>query len=133
MSIVISWFQNILDKKDCKFLKFDIVDFYPSITEKLLSAAILFAKPFTQIDDDAIQIIQHSRKSLLFNEKEAWIKNRDSLFDVTMGSFDGAKICELVGLFILNKLSNIIPKKDLGLYHNDRLTVLRNKTGPELE
>jgi hypothetical protein len=27
------------------------------------------------------------------------------MFDVTMGSFDGAEICNLVGLFILNKLA----------------------------
>ena len=50
-----------------------------------------------------------------------------------MGSFDGAKICELVRLFILNKLSNIIPTKDLGLYRDDGLAVLRNKSGPEME
>ena len=120
-------------QKDCKFLKFNIVDFYLSITEKLRSATISFAKSFIQIDDDAIQIIQHSRKLLVFNEKEAWIKNKNFLFDVTMGSFDGAEICELVGLFILNKLSNIIPTKDLGLYRNDGLAVLRNKSGPEIE
>ena len=31
-----------------------------------------------------------------------WIKKSgDSDFDVTMGSFDGAELCELVGLFIL--------------------------------
>ena len=29
-----------------------------------------------------------------------------SAFDVTMGSFDGAEICELVGLFILSKLKD---------------------------
>ena len=132
-STVISWFQNIPDKTNCKFLKFDIVDFYPSITEILLSAAISFAKLFTQIDDDAVQIIEHSRKSLLFNKEEAWIKNNDSLFDVTMGSFNGAEICELVGLFILNKLSNIIPTKNLDLYCSDGLTVLRNKSGTEME
>ena len=50
-----------------------------------------------------------------------------------MGSFDGAEICELVGLFILNKLTNIIPTKDLGLYRDDGLAVLRNKSGPEME
>ena len=95
--------------------------------------AISFAKLFTQIDDDAIQIIEHSRKSLLLNKKEAWIKNSNSLFDVTVGSFNGAEICELVGLFILNKLSNIIPTKGLGLYRNDGLAVLRNKSRPEME
>ena len=68
-STIISWFQNIPDKKNCKFLKFDIVGFYTSTTEKLLSAAISFAKLFTQIDNDAIQILEQSKKSLLFNEK----------------------------------------------------------------
>lgn len=28
------------------------------------------------------------------------------MFDVTMGNFDGAEVCELVGLFILNDLVN---------------------------
>ncbi len=28
----------------------------------------------------------------------------NSIFYVTMGSYDGAEICELVGLFILNNL-----------------------------
>ena len=50
-----------------------------------------------------------------------------------MGSFDGAEICELVGLFILDKLSNIISTKDLGLYRDDGLAVLRNKSGLEME
>jgi hypothetical protein len=33
---VIEWFQNIPNKNKCKFLKFDVVDFYPSISEELL-------------------------------------------------------------------------------------------------
>jgi len=31
-------------------------------------------------------------------------KENDGMFDVTMGNFDGAEVCELVGLFILNDL-----------------------------
>ena len=50
-----------------------------------------------------------------------------------MGSSDGAEICKLVGLFNLNKLSNIIPTKDLGLYCNNGLAVLRNKSGNEMD
>ena len=30
---VLKWFSGIRDKHHCKFIKFDIVDFYPSITE----------------------------------------------------------------------------------------------------
>jgi len=35
-------------------------------------------------------------------------KDTNDSFDVTMGSFDRAEICELVGLLILNKLSNLV-------------------------
>lgn len=42
-------------------------------------------------------------KSLLFNTGDPWVKrNNESMFDVTMGTFDGAEICDVVGLFILN-------------------------------
>ena len=54
----------------------------------------------------------HSRKSLLFDQGTAWIKkNDDGLFDVTMGSYDGAEVCELVGLLILDQLGNQYGKK----------------------
>ena len=33
------------------------------------------------------------------------------MFDVTMGSLDGAEVCELVGLFILDKLTNASPTR----------------------
>ena len=52
----------------------------------------------------AINAIKLARKSLLFYKGRAWVKKGDDiLFDVTMGSFDGAKICELVGLYLLDK------------------------------
>ena len=41
---VIKWFKEIKNKKKCKFLKFDIAEFYPSISKKLLSDSINFAK-----------------------------------------------------------------------------------------
>ena len=56
-SLVIKWFQNLLEKNKSKFLRFDIIDFYLSITEKLLKNAILFAKKFTAVSDDTIEII----------------------------------------------------------------------------
>ena len=35
-------------------------------------------------------------------EHGVWIKKGDNpYFDVTMGSYDGAEICELVGLYLL--------------------------------
>ena len=95
------------------FAVFDMENFYPSITEKLLTDSIIFAKKYIDITDRDIDIIMHSRKSLLFDSNFAWIKKNNSSFDVTMGSYDGAEVCELVGLFILNRLSNEYGKENI--------------------
>ena len=88
------------------FLSFDIVKYYPSIPEDLLDRAILWAKSLTPITDEDIIIIKHARKSLLFSSDKPWVKrNNHSMLDDTMGSYDRAEICELVGLFVLNILS----------------------------
>ena len=94
------------DKHQHTFGVFDIENFSPSITEKLLSESITFAKQHTSITDRDIDIIMHSRKSLLFDKNTAWIKKNNSSFDITMGSYDGAEVCELVGPFILKYLCN---------------------------
>ena len=54
--------------------------------------------------------------------------------NVTMGSFDGAEICELVGRYILNMLNrvlHIVDPNDLGLYRDDGVAVVRNKSKNE--
>ena len=45
-----------------------------------------------------------------------------------MGSYDGAEICELIGLFILNSRQELFGK-DVGLYRDDGLAVLNTKSG----
>ena len=50
-----------------------------------------------------------------------------------MRSYDGAEICELVGIYILPRLSNIIDKNDCGLYRGDALLVLRNVNGQKID
>ena len=57
----------------------------------------------------------HSHKSLLFNKDIAWTKKCNSAFDVTMGRYDGAEVCEPVGLFILNDICNEYGKHNIGL------------------
>ena len=75
----------IQDKHQHTFSVSDIENFHPSITEKLLTDAITFAKQQTTITDRDIYIIMHSRKSVLFDKNTAWIKKNNSSFDVTMG------------------------------------------------
>ena len=54
-------------------------------------------------------------------------------FDVAMGSFDGAEICELVRLFLLDQLANVLGKENVGFYRDNGLVVLRNNSGPTME
>ena len=50
-----------------------------------------------------------------------------------MGSFDGAEICELVGLYLLDKLSSLIGRKNVGLYRDDGLAAIDSSSGPVLD
>ena len=59
------------------------------------------------------------------------MKREGNLFDVTMCAYDGAEVCELVGIFMLNKISEKYNKNDVGLYRHDGLAVLKNVSGPE--
>ena len=130
ITITIEWFKGIDNKKDCIFVKFDIREFYPSISEGIFKKSILFAKEHHHILDKDVRIIDHCRKSLLFHENEPWKKKKtDSCFDVTMGSDDGVEICELIGIYILTRLATIIKKCDCGIYRDDGLVILRNANG----
>ena len=113
---VIEWFGNIEQKSGHSFISFEIVDFYLSISDNLLDQALSWASSLADI-------------SLLFNNGKPWIKNNNSnLFNVTMGSYDGAEICELVGLFILNHQGKSFGKENIGLYRDDGLAIIKNKS-----
>ena len=130
---VINWFNDIPDKKKCKFIKFDIVEFYPSISKNLLLQAIEFAKSITTVPQSVINIILHCRKSFLFESGNIWIKKNEPDFDVATGSYDGAEICELVGLYILHLLEKEFGAGCFGLYRDDGLGYLKNLSGPDNE
>ena len=130
---VIGWFKSIKDKQHCKFVIFDINDFYPSIKASLLKQSLDFAGKYIKVSSEDKAIIKYARKSLLFNKQQIWVKKESGLFDVTMGAYDGAEFCELVEIFILYQLSRIYNKNNIGLYRDDGLAVLRNRSGPQAE
>ena len=45
-----------------------------------------------------------------------------------MGSYDGAELCELTGLYRFNVLSS-----EFGLYRDNGLSCFQNMTGPQAE
>ena len=87
-----------------------------------------FVETFLIITSDEREIIIHAKKSCLFNEDQPWGKKASTnLFDITMGSYDGAETCELVGAFLLHQIT----KKHgnhFGLYRDDGLGIV--KTSP---
>ena len=130
---VIEWFKGIQNKNECKFVVFDIEQFYPSIKETVLLKALEFAKLHTKVTPKDINLIIHSRRSLLFNQGEVWVKKDEENFDVTMGAYDGAEVSELVGIYLQYLLSEKYEKSDFGLYRDDGLAIFRNVSGSQSE
>ena len=122
-SAVIDWFSEVQNKHQQSFIAFDICEFYPSITADLLHEALEFASNHTNISPFEKHIIFHTKKSMLFDDESPWCKRTETLFDVTMGSFDGAETCELVGLYLLSQLQHI--NINVGLYRDDGLAVCK--------
>ena len=99
--------------------------------------SILFVQTSIDISSNNIEIIVYSIKLLLFDGNELWIKkdaNIDS--EITLGSHDLAgRVCEMVRVFILNKLSKKINAKTLVVtpcaiyYHLYNLKNVKNTKG----
>ena len=107
---VIEWFEAIKNKSKINFIKFDIVEFQPSISKKLLSKAIEYAQSVTTIEEKVIKTIYHARKSLLFDKDNVWVKKDNPEFYVTMGDL----------------LTKEFGKENVGLYRDDSLSCFEN-------
>ena len=130
---VIDWFKKIECESLYKFLMFDIKDFYPTIKEDLLIEALEFAKQHVTIKSKDRETIFHARKSLWYKEGEPWIKKQSNTFDVTIQSYDGTELCELIGIFMLSLIGNKYNPNNIGLYRDDGLAVFKNTSGPQSE
>ena len=108
---VLRWFTEIHaqnpTKKRGKFVQFDICEFYPSISDKLLKDSLDYAKNHASIDEEEVDLIMACRRSILFNVGKTWIK-KDKNFDVTMGAQDGAEIAELTGIYLLKQVEEFL-------------------------
>ena len=128
----IEWFKAIPEKEKHAFITFDVCDFYPSISEALLLNALDYASKFTTITQQDRNIIIHVKKSLLYHQSSPWTKkNTNDMFDVTMGSYDGAETCELIGTYMLSLIASKF-KDEVGLYRDDGLAVCK-ATPKEIE
>ena len=83
--------------------------------------------PITRKD---VEVIFHARKSVLYNNGEPWVKKEGGSFDVTMGAYDGAEVCELIGIYMLYLIGKKYDSKNIGLYRDDGLAVFKKVSGP---
>ena len=118
---VINWFKSLQNHQRSSFICFDIENFYPSISQDLLNKALDFASNYDNITADERNIIIHAKNSILIHKNQPWQKKGNTTFDVTMGSFDGAETCELVGSFLLSQLQHL--NINVGLYRDDGLAI----------
>ena len=118
---VIKWFKGLSNKKKLSFLIFDVEKFYPSISKNLLIKALKWARKYVELSDEEIEVILAARKAFLYLDGEPWTKKGEDIFDVGMGFYDGAEVCELVGLFILEELQEL--GINVGIYRDDGLGV----------
>ena len=63
----IEWFRYIKNKSKATFIQFDIIDFYPFVSKKVLIDSINYAKNYVEITDEQYQIILPHRKIVLKN------------------------------------------------------------------
>ena len=61
----IEWYKNIPHKENMSFIIFDIISFYPSITDKLLNQALNWAQQFITFSEEDVEAIFIARKSVL--------------------------------------------------------------------
>ena len=95
--------------------------FYPNITEEIFMKALNFAKQYVTIPARDVDIMLQTKKALWFSDGKTWIKKGNRSFDVSMGSWDGAEVADLVGLYLLSQLTHL--KLNIGLYRDDGLAV----------
>ena len=122
------------DKPGKCFVNFDIQKFYPTINIGHLKNAICFSEQITKISEDDIKIIKHTCNLVLTYNGKLWIKkDQESTFNVLMGSYFGAELCDLIGLYILDNLINEYETVQIRIYRDVGLVIIRFNNNHELE
>ena len=112
---VINGFKELKNRNRLNFVIFDI-------TPKLVNRTLEWAMAYVNVTPQQRKIIYQACQSFLFSEGVPWVKKGDVNFDVGMGAFHGAQVCEVVGLFLLNLLKGL-PNFQAILYRDDGLGV----------
>ena len=86
----------------------------------LLDQALEWATNYVDITPQQKKIIHQASQSFLYFGGQPWVKKGDDNFDIGMGAYHGAQACEVVGLFIMSRLTEIPDMKAI-IYRDDVL------------
>ena len=70
---VLEWYNSIDTKNQLDFIVFDIVEFYPSITQEMMEKALDFAENFTSISAEEKHIILHVERYILVSKDKKMV------------------------------------------------------------
>ena len=79
------------------------------------------------------EVIFHAQKSVLYNDGERWARKEGDSLSITIGGYDGAKVCELIGVYVLHLIGKKYDSKNIGLHRDDGLAVFKNVSEPASE
>ena len=77
-------------------------------TPDLMMKALNWAEMYTVLSQEDKKVIMQSKKSYLYTGSTPWVKKGDQNFDIGMGAYDGAESCDLIGVFLLDQITNRI-------------------------
>ena len=60
-------------------------------------------------------------------------KDGEKLIGATIGTFGGAEVCLLAGLYLLDKVSKLLGSINVVLYRDDGLALIHDENGPKLD
>ena len=69
-TVIVDWFKSLVNRSKLKFIKFDIAQFYPSISEEVLDKAINYAKRYTNICDNISSAIKPCTQVVTFQRRD---------------------------------------------------------------
>lgn len=67
------------------------------------------------------------------SENKEWANTTDTegAFDISMGSYDGAGICDFIWLFLLDTLGKVFPRAYFTINRDDALDFAKNTNGQD--
>ena len=68
-------------------------------------------------------MIKQAKKSFLYTGSTPWVKKGETNFDISMGAWDGAESCDLVGLYLLHLVTTELKDLEMGLYRDNGLCI----------